>query len=134
MNADEQSISRLIEDWMRATREGDLPRILEMMDPDVVFLVAGQPPMRGRQAFAEAFAQFSPRVRIDPTSEIQEIQILGDWAYCWNRISMAIMPRNAGDTARRSGNVLSIFRKQSDGRWAIYRDANMLAPESLDSR
>ena len=47
---------------------------------------------------------------------------------------MCITPLNGGAAARRSGSALSIFRKQPDGKWAIYRDANMLAPELSDAR
>jgi ketosteroid isomerase-like protein len=34
-----------------------------------------------------------------------------------------------GNIVRRSGNTLSILRKEPDGKWVMIRDANMLAAE-----
>jgi len=36
------------------------------------------------------------------------------------------MTPSDGAPIKNTGNVLSIFKKQSNGKWALYRDANML--------
>jgi uncharacterized protein (TIGR02246 family) len=69
---------------MEASAASDLPRVLELMDEDAVFLAAGRPPMRGRTAFAAATRAMESRSRVEGTAEIQEIRVFGDWAYCWN--------------------------------------------------
>ena len=48
MPNDEQSIHDLIAEWLSATANGDLSKILPLMAEDVVFLIAGQPPMPRR--------------------------------------------------------------------------------------
>ncbi len=63
-------------------------------------------------------------------SEIQQIQVSGNLAHCWNHISVTITPNHGGKPMRRSGYALSVLRKQPDGSWVITRDANLLAPES----
>ena len=103
------------------------------MAEDVVFLIAGQPPMRGRVAFAAAFQAGLGKVRLEPISTIQEIQVTGDLAYCWNHLQVAVMPLQGGSPMRRSGYTLTIFRKEPDGRWVVFRDANMLAPEASNT-
>jgi ketosteroid isomerase-like protein len=35
-------------------------------------------------------------------------------------------PTEGGDAMRRAGPVLSVFRKEPDGRWVLFRDANLL--------
>ncbi len=60
MGSDEHAIRELVETWHRATRAGDVDRVLRLN--------------------------------------------------------------------RRTGHTLSVLRKQSDGAWVIFRDANMLAP------
>jgi uncharacterized protein (TIGR02246 family) len=127
MDRDEQAIRDLVQTWMRASTAGDLDRVLELMDDDVVFLGPGRPPMRGKAAFAEA-SRAMANMHIDGHAEIHEVRIFGDWAYCWNELSVAATP-SGGKTVRRSGPALSILHKQPDGRWVIVRDANMLAPE-----
>jgi len=131
MPNDEQLIRDLVATWMRATAEGDLSQILKLMAEDAVFLTPGQPPMRGRDAFAAGFSKALQQFRIESTSDIQEIRIVGDWAYCWNHLLVTMTP-NDGERSpmRRSGYTLTVFRKNSDGDWVLYRDANLLATES----
>jgi uncharacterized protein (TIGR02246 family) len=130
---DEQSIRDLIADWSSATKSGDLSKILPLMAEDVVFLIAGQSPMRGRDAFAAAFQAALGHVRIESTATIQEIRVAGDLAYCWNQLQVTVTPLQSGGPMRRSGYTLTIFRNQSDGRWVVFRDANMLAPETSNT-
>ena len=125
MSPDEQAIRELIDTWLRATKAGDSKVVLSLMAEDVVFLQPGQPPMRGRAGFAAAQNAMND-VDIDASSEIQEIRILGDWAFCWNRLTVVVSPRNGGASIKRAGDVLSLLQKQS-GRWVIARDANMLS-------
>ena len=130
MSDDEQAIRDLIGTWHRATASGDLPRILNLMAEDVVFLVAGQPPMRGRDAFAAGFKEALKNAHIESSSDIQEILVNGDWAYVWNYLVVVMTPKDGKPPQRRTGNVLSVMRKQSDGKWLMFRDANLLAEES----
>jgi len=129
MDNDEQQIRGLIADWGRLSAEGNLHQLLTLMDEDVVFLVAGQPPMRGKVAFAEGFKKAVEQFRIDVASDIQEIKVLGDWAFGWNHLTVTMTPLKGGSPNRRAGYTLTIFRKKKDGKWVLVRDANLLAEE-----
>ena len=126
MQNDEQAIRDLISTWLSASKAGDTEKVLSLMTDDVVFLVCGRPPMRGKTDFAASQAALA-EVDIDATSEIQEIKVLGDWAYVWTRLSVVMTPKKGGDANRRAGNTLSILQKQA-GTWLLARDANMLGP------
>jgi len=76
---EEDAIRDLVAAWLRASKAGDRETVLSLMAEDVVFLQAGQPPMRGRTGFAAAQKALDD-VDIDARSEIQEIRVLGDWA------------------------------------------------------
>ncbi|HKY06820.1 MAG TPA: SgcJ/EcaC family oxidoreductase [Candidatus Binatia bacterium] len=128
MTEDEQKIRGVIATWIRATAEGELDRVLDLMADDVVFLIAGQPPMRGKDAFAAASQTAAGRFHIDGRAEIQEITIAGNYAYCWNQLSVTVTPMQGGSASKRAGHTLSVFRKEPDGRWVLFRDANLLAP------
>jgi len=130
VHADEQAIRDLVTNWLRATIAGDLPRLLALMAEDVVFLAPGQPPLRGKEAFATAFNAALQRVRIDASSEIQEVRVEGGMAYCWNQFIVTTTPLNGGPSQRRKGYTLTILRKTRLGNWVLTRDANMLAAES----
>jgi uncharacterized protein (TIGR02246 family) len=129
MQNDEQAIRDLIAKWHVATAAGELNQLLGFMADDVVFLQPGQPPMRGKETFATGFRAALQHFRIDSSSEIQEIQVVADWAYCWTNLSVTLTPLQAGAPVRRSGYTLTIFRRQADGAWVLARDANMLTVE-----
>jgi uncharacterized protein (TIGR02246 family) len=123
---DEQAIRQLVATWLSASRAGDTEQVLRLMADDAVFLVMGHPPMRGKAAFAAAQRAALTQADVDATSEIEEIRIFGEWAYLWTTLSVTMTPRNGGKPVRRTGNTLSILRKE-EGSWRIVRDANMLA-------
>ena len=130
MTPDEQAIRHLVATWSDATKRGDTQTVLGLMAEDVVFLVAGQPPMIGRAAFATASNAQSgasgARPVFEVTQEIQEITISGDCAYMWTRLKVMISPADGSPPITRAGHTLSVLRKQH-GQWLIVRDANMLA-------
>jgi uncharacterized protein (TIGR02246 family) len=125
MNGDDQAIRALIATWICAAEAGDNDRLLTLSADDVVFLTPGAPPMR-KPAFAAAQSALQ-EVQLRITSEIQEIRILGEWAYCWNRLTVLITPRSGGSAVTRAGDSLSILQKKS-GSWFVVRDANMVTP------
>lgn len=127
---DEQAIRDLVTKWQRATATGDLPMLLSLMSEDVVFLAPGHPPLRGREAFADAFRSALQHVRINATSEVQEIRVAADMAYCWNHFSVMTTPLGGDVPKYRKGYTLTILRKTRSGNWVVTRDANMLAAES----
>ena len=128
MSNDEQAIRALIAAWARATAAGDVNQLLKMMSEDVAFLTPGQPPMR-RDAFAASFKAALQHVHISASSDIQEIKVAGDLAYCWNHLTVTVTPLKGGSHNRRSGFTLTILRKKPGGSWVIARDANLLTPE-----
>ena len=123
MSEDERAIREVVATWMRASQAGDVETVLDLMTDDVIFLVPGRPPF-GKEAFAAASASMKG-VEFDGTSDVQEIQISGDWAYLRNHIDVTMTPPG-GAAVRRSGHTLSIMRKGPDGRWRLARDANLV--------
>jgi len=123
---DEQAIRDLVECWLNAAEQGDLPTVLSLMADDVVFMVPGQEPF-GKEAFA-ASARKMKKTHFGSRSDIQELTILGDWAWMRNRLEVTMTSPNGGQT-HRSGYTLTILRKTLNGNWVIARDANLLVPQ-----
>lgn len=120
---DEQAIRQLVSTWLSATAAGNDEQVLSLIAEDAVFLMPGQPPMTKADFAASQAALKQFHIHID--SEIQEIQVIGEWAYCWNKLKVVMSPHSGGAPFKRSGNSLSILQKQA-GAWLIVRDANML--------
>ena len=126
MHNDEAAIRQLVSTWMAATRAGDHETVLGLMADDAVFLVPGRPPF-GKAAFAEAAKnQSGSAIEFDGVSEIEEIQIQGEWAFMRTHLTVtATQPGDAPMT--RAGHTLSILVKR-EGKWLLARDANLLVP------
>jgi uncharacterized protein (TIGR02246 family) len=131
MENDEREIRKLVSTWLAASKAGDIETVLSLMSDDAIFLVPGQPVMHKADFAAAARAQAGRNggeaLQFDGNSEIQEIRILGDWAFMWTRLAVIITPSGGSSPMTRTGHTLSILRKQ-DGKWLLARDANMLAP------
>ena len=115
MRTDEQAIRDLVALWHSATGAGDVATVLGLMAEDVVFLVAGHAPMRGRTAFESGLRKLLATHRIESTGEVQEVVVSGELAYCWSQLTVRIVPLAGGEAATRAGSALSILRKQAGG-------------------
>jgi uncharacterized protein (TIGR02246 family) len=98
--------------------------VLSLMTDDVVFMVPGREPF-GKEAFAAA-SEAMRGVGIDGKNDIVELRVLGDWAFIRGHIELTVTPAD-GAPVHRSGYVLTLLRKDEDGRWRLARDANLLA-------
>ena len=116
--SDKQAIRQLVDDWFTATKRGDVKKVLSLMTDDVLFMVPGQEPF-GKKEFQAASEKMNV-TEIDGKSDIQEIKVLGDWAYMRNYLEVTMEQKT------RSGYTLTILTKGKDGQWRISRDANLL--------
>ncbi len=126
MTDDERAIRDLIQTWMDASRAGDTAIVLSLMTDDAVFMVPGRDPF-GKDTFAKMSAQ-QQDMKIDGTSDIRELKVLGDWAYLRNYLEVTITPKGA-KSVTHAGYVLTILRKEN-GTWRLARDANLLTPKT----
>lgn len=110
---------------MSATKAGDVQKVLSLMTDDVVFMVPGREPF-GKEAFA-ATSTGMKDMKIEGTSDIVELKVLGDWAWARNKLRVVATPPG-GEAIARSGYTLTIFRKEN-GRWLLAQDANLLTAE-----
>ena len=124
MSEDERAIRALVDRWMEASRAGDTAAVLELMSDDVLFTVPGREPF-GKDEFratSEAMKEF----RVDGRAEVREIEVVGETAWIRNHIELTVTPPG-GEPMRRSGYTLTILKKGGDGRWRLFRDANLVA-------
>lgn len=127
MEFDERAIREVHTTWIDAVNAGDLPCLLGLMTDDVVLLNPGGAPI-GKGGFPAVFSGALQQSRIRCISELEEIVVAGDVAYTVCRDSVSVTPRAGGDVTELAGHRITIYRKQSDGRWLLARDAHTLSP------
>lgn len=124
MTEDQRAVRDLVDEWMSASKAGELATILDLMTDDVLFMTPGREPF-GKAEFRAAFEAMKD-AKIDGGASIQEIQVAGTWAWARGHIELTVTAE-AGIAHHRSGYTLTIFRKGQDGRWRLYRDANLVS-------
>jgi uncharacterized protein (TIGR02246 family) len=127
---DEESIRQWFEQWMKATKEGDLQLAKSLIADDAVFLVPGAGRM-DKESFAAAATATDPNTDFQLDCSIKEIKILGDHAWLWTKISLAMTDKSSKSRSLMAGHSLSILRRQGDG-WVVIRDANTMVPVNQD--
>lgn len=127
MTDDEAAIRDLIATWVAASKSGDTETVLSLIHDDALFHVPGVQPF-GKVAFASASQQMR-NLRFEGESEVLEVQVCGDTAWCRTQLKMTMTPPG-GQPVRRAGYTLSILRKSPAGKWQLFRDANMLAVQA----
>ena len=127
--SDENSIRELQRKWFKASMNGDVAEIADLMTDDVVFLTPGRTPF-GRQEFLDSFKAMTEHVAMNCDGEYTEIVVDGDLAYAIARLDITVTPNNGGNTKQLSGNALSVFRRLRDGKWRLARDSNLLTSKS----
>jgi uncharacterized protein (TIGR02246 family) len=125
MTTDAQAIRDLIASWARASEAGDYNTLESLMHPDVVFLTVGNEPIR-REAFRESFLHVVKTMRIQCKADVREVEVSGDLAYAWIWLEVHIKSEASDVRAERKGNVLSVYKRNDEGQWQIWRDANLI--------
>jgi len=125
MTTDEQAIRQVIAGWIRATEEGDVETLADLMTDEMVFLTVGNPPMT-KAMFLEGMRATLPALLIQTESEIREVRVEGGVGWCWHDLIVRMTPRAGGEPKELRGTTLGIYQRGGDGRWSLHRDANLM--------
>jgi uncharacterized protein (TIGR02246 family) len=138
MSPDEFAIHNLIARWTEASCQSDYAALEPLMHPDVLFLTAGNEPF-GRDTFRDSFLALTDTMEFQASTQVLELAIADDLAYARTFVDVHIHPK--GTTGEicdpppgqpeaavldRKGHVLSIYRRNEQGEWQLYRDANLM--------
>ena len=88
----------------------------------------GRPPMCKLEFATVLRAQSSQiTLKIHGTNEIQEIKVVGDWAFMWSKRRVVATPPDCSPTLERAAHTLIVLKKER-ARWVLARNANLFAP------
>jgi uncharacterized protein (TIGR02246 family) len=90
MADEKRAVRDMVATWMKASEAGDLSTVLSLMADDVIFMTPDREPF-GKDAF-RASSEAMKGVSLRGTSDIREIEVLGDWAYIRNYIDVTLTP------------------------------------------
>ncbi|HEY7441927.1 MAG TPA: SgcJ/EcaC family oxidoreductase [Vicinamibacterales bacterium] len=124
-NVDRTTIQGLMIRWAAAIRAKDATALAAMVTEDAVFLPPGFPPIRGKHSIEVMYKTFFPQFsRVELNSEVEELEVAGDWAFVWGSETMVLVPQSGGSPIEMQGRGMSILKRQLDGSWKIARGIN----------
>lgn len=56
------------------------------------------------------------------------VAVVGEVAYTWAQDALTLSAHTGAETLQFAGHRITLYRKQSDGRWLLARDAHTLSP------
>ncbi len=103
---------------------GDADTWIKLWDDKGVQMPPGAPANVGKatilQGIRGAFEAYDYR---DFVINNEEVEVLGDFGFARGTYSTLLVPKAGGEHIPIDGKYLTIFKKQADGTWKIYRDA-----------
>lgn len=134
--ADVAAIERNLELYIAYVEEGDAESWLELHEPQAykmpqdqpMFTIASVSDGAQRERFAGMQAAYEVTGTIDP----MDIHVDGDLACAMGVYTIDMSPRGDAPPNRVDGKFLTVFRRQEDGSWKIWRDcynSNVAPPQ-----
>ena len=122
LEANLRAIEMINQQDMQFAMANDLDGMMSQWTGDIVLLPPAGPIQRGRNAIAEASRGVGNSVEIlEYVLEIQEVKVLGDYAYQWGTYRYRMRSRTGGEPIRTGGKLMRILQRQPDGSWKIFR-------------
>jgi len=126
MTQDEQRIRQWFDEWIKATKEGNTELARSLTADNAIFLVPGAGQM-DKESFTAAATATDPNTDFSLDCSIQEIEIIGDYAWVVATLSLSMIDKSSGSQSLMKGDSLSIIRRENGG-WVTVREANTMVP------
>jgi uncharacterized protein (TIGR02246 family) len=117
----EAVIRKTGDDWAQHWNAKDLDKLVAAYAPDAVYLPPHHAAVHGRDAIREYLKGPLAHGVTGLSFEVTYIKQAGDFAYDVGRYNMTV-PHDGANKQDR-GKYLTVWRRQTDGRWHIAADA-----------
>ena len=117
------AVEELFDTYITVNMKKDTDGYMALWDENGVKMVPNSPAIKGKSAIEELKRKKNNNPD-DLTMEIivEDSQVAGEFGFAHGTFSVSVKPKGDGDTKFIAGNYLTIFKKQADGSWKIYRD------------
>ena len=118
------AVEELFDTYSSVNMKKDTDGYMALWDENGVKMVPNSPAIKGKSAIEELKRKKNNNPD-DLTMEIivEDSQVAGEFGFAHGTFSVSVKPKGGGDTKSIAGNYLTIFKKQADSSWKIYRDS-----------
>ncbi len=116
--------------YSEAVNAGDTDLWISLWDENGIQMPPDAPARKGKQVIEEAMRGAYQTLDYEKCMiNNEEVEVFGDFGFARGNGSYFVTPKVGGETIFLEGKYLTIFKRQPDGSWKIYRDCfNFNAP------
>jgi uncharacterized protein (TIGR02246 family) len=123
--ADTAAIKALNDKLTAAFNSMDAASMAALYADDAIMMDSNQAAVEGKQAIQAVYEarvkENAGKMTLTAVFTLLETQVAGDWAYDRGNYTLTVTPKS-GKPTETSGKYLTIYKRQPDGSWKIYRD------------
>jgi uncharacterized protein (TIGR02246 family) len=117
-----QAIEQANTKYIDAVTRGDSAGKVANYADDAVAMFSGEPALRGRGEIAASYGKAVHSTKVsDYNYKIVSVDVAGDYAIETGSFEMTVTLKG-GKPMPSKGKYLTVWKKQADGSWKIYRD------------
>jgi uncharacterized protein (TIGR02246 family) len=134
--AQQDAVRRVLTDeYVKAESAGSVDAKMRLYMADAVLLPVDGQAVVGYQAIRNWHQGAYERAAVQLTPTVDEVQMLGDWAFARGSWTGTTTPKAGGEPRRESGKFVILMRRLPDGgSWRIAREMWNAQPASADLR
>lgn len=119
----EDYVLKTWETYSELVNAGNVDDWIELWDADGVQLPPGMPAFEGKSAIIDSISGAYAAVDFTEFKIVnEEVEVDGNLGFARGNYSFVGIPADGSDSMLFEGKYLTIFKRQSDGTWKIYRD------------
>ena len=117
------AVEEIFATYAAANMNGDADLYMSLWDENGIKMAPNRPAY-GMLALEERKRKGAQKKDTEVTQiiKVEEVQVAGDWGFARGTFTSSSTPKAGGATEFVDGKYLTIFKKQADGSWKIFRD------------
>lgn len=127
------AVEEIFDTYSSANMKKDVDTWIALWDDEGIKMSPNRLAINGKFAIEEMKRKKSQNPDdMTQSIELEDAQVSGsgDFGFAHGTFTTTVKPKGGGETKHKEGKFLTIFKKQADGSWKIYRDAVSLNPAS----
>jgi uncharacterized protein (TIGR02246 family) len=119
-----KAIQQVFNNYSKAIMSSNVELFVSIHTDDVVKMPQDAPSQIGGELLREDFINSRKKTDVKNMEiKIKEVEVSDDLAFARGTYSMDFIIKANGAVIPYEGKYLTVFKKQSDGSWKIYRDS-----------
>ena len=125
------AVEEIFATYSATTMNKDVEGWMALWDEDGIKMVPNLASIHGKSAIRELKHKKSQSPNdLEMTIKVEDTQLSGDFGFAHGTYFVSMTPKAGGAAKSIEGKYLTIFKKQADGSWKIYRDSVSPNPAS----